>query len=902
VINYQIGDWLAEPGGGLLTRGNEKRRLAPHTMDVLVYLAERSNEVVSIEELLDAVWSGSYTGDYAVHDVISKLRRAFKDDSRHPSYIETVPKKGYRLIASVRKNNQKQESTREIPFPSYEGDKPYIFLSFAHIDARQIISELSWLHDLGFKFSYDDSIDAGAEWSEALAEAIKQTSLFLYFVTPDSVQSQNCRDELNFAVENSIPIVAVHLTETNLPDGLSLTLSTRQAILKHKIPKDEYRQKLQSSIVSSLNLPINRSIDGKRKYTIPAKGVVIAAVTVTGILIIGLLLYNQQGATLAGDRTAEPVQETDKTPRSGEATNQEAVAPTLSIAVLPFVNMSDDVNQEYFVDGLTEEIINSLSRINRLSVTARSSSFAFKNKNIDLRRVAGALNVSHLIEGSVRKSGERVRVTAQLIDGDTGSHVFSKTFDRNLVDIFVVQEEISEQIAAVLKLALIHDDDQYDSALEKLDYIAVEQLISTRAQIFELTKWSITGALATLEKLSQMYPDTAAILGLQALALMELASTSGAEKTHHDRMIGFAERALALDPSNLDALYTLSNVFDDTPQYRVRAKQLNKDLIRYYPGRKTNYDSMLRFLARSVAPCAELQKVISSAPTAIAQTSVLSAWNGRIDTCLNPAKVTVSHAATNPELQRQTDRLNAFFGAPSDKTYTYYSDSVRENPNQRNLSFLHMYQMSMGAYQSAKETNMLIDYATPGFWRRMTSSATYLHSHQGYELPSYIINAPPTSNAFWIFPLIKYAREEKRADFIINYLRGVPDFPLKMMNRNDAYGLMLLQYHAGRTEQSQRTATTMLDLFDQYRHEYPESYQFYGLAVQHIVFAFYSGKSEQAKAILEKGFAKNYDYWTNEIVITRLILSPWLNHPTAIEFMDRIEKDRKRAIAKFNLK
>ena len=122
-----------------------------------------------------------------------------------------------------------------------------------------------------------------------------------------------------------------------------------------------------------------------------------------------------------------------------------------SIAVLPFVNMSNDKDNEYFADGITEEIINSLVKVDGLKVTSRTSSFAFKGKNIDIRSIGKELNVHTVLEGSVRKHGSRIRVTAQLINTSDGYHIFSETFNRDLEDIFEIQDEISVKISHLLR-------------------------------------------------------------------------------------------------------------------------------------------------------------------------------------------------------------------------------------------------------------------------------------------------------------------------------------------------------------------------------------------------------------------------------------------------------------------
>jgi len=138
----------------------------------------------------------------------------------------------------------------------------------------------------------------------------------------------------------------------------------------------------------------------------------------------------------------------------------QAIAPAAearrqAICVLPFANISDDPQQEYFSDGISEDIITDLSKVSALSVVARNTAFTFKGKNVDVAQIARQLGVSHILEGSVRKAGNRVRITAQLIDGAVGDHVWAERYDRDLTDIFAVQDEISRAIVAALKLKLL---------------------------------------------------------------------------------------------------------------------------------------------------------------------------------------------------------------------------------------------------------------------------------------------------------------------------------------------------------------------------------------------------------------------------------------------------------------
>jgi TolB-like protein/Tfp pilus assembly protein PilF len=154
--------------------------------------------------------------------------------------------------------------------------------------------------------------------------------------------------------------------------------------------------------------------------------------------------------TMAEVKTALQQSSAEKKPNSVSETQP-------SIAVLPFVNMSGDKEQEYFSDGLAEEIINALTKIPGLKVIARTSAFSFRGKEQDIRRIAEALNVSSILEGSVRRSGSKLRVTAQLIDASDGSHLWSERYDREMTDVFAIQDEISRAIAEKLRVQLSED-------------------------------------------------------------------------------------------------------------------------------------------------------------------------------------------------------------------------------------------------------------------------------------------------------------------------------------------------------------------------------------------------------------------------------------------------------------
>jgi TolB-like protein len=165
------------------------------------------------------------------------------------------------------------------------------------------------------------------------------------------------------------------------------------------------------------------------------------------IIALGYFIWERQTRIEPMEPAAQPSVETD--------TPVEEPAPgKRSIAVLPFVSMSADPENEYFADGLSEELLNQFAQIPDLQVPGRTSSFSFKGKNEDLREIGATLDVAHVLEGSVRRQGDRVRVTAQLIRVDDGFHLWSNTYDRTMDDVFAIQDDIASNVATALKIVL----------------------------------------------------------------------------------------------------------------------------------------------------------------------------------------------------------------------------------------------------------------------------------------------------------------------------------------------------------------------------------------------------------------------------------------------------------------
>jgi TolB-like protein/Tfp pilus assembly protein PilF len=182
---------------------------------------------------------------------------------------------------------------------------------------------------------------------------------------------------------------------------------------------------------------------------------------IVATLALALVYFAVDKFLLAPRREAAQLQQQAELLRQGQKTAGDAAAATApavsehSIAVLPFVNMSDEKSNEFFSDGISEELLNLLAKIPQLQVTARTSSFAFKGKEIGIAEVARQLHVAHVLEGSVRKAGSTVRITAQLINAATDTHLWSQTYDRKLDDVFAIQDEIAADVVKQLKVTLL---------------------------------------------------------------------------------------------------------------------------------------------------------------------------------------------------------------------------------------------------------------------------------------------------------------------------------------------------------------------------------------------------------------------------------------------------------------
>ena len=259
-----------------------------------------------------------------------------------------------------------------------------------------------------------------------------------------------------------------------------------------------------------------------------------------------------------------------------------------SIAVLPFVNMSEDASNEYFSDGISEEILNALAKVPELQVAGRTSSFAFKGQNQDLREVGEALGVGHILEGSVRKAGNKVRITAQLIQVDNGFHLWSESYDRELDDVFAIQDEISNAILQQLKTHLVGEEPQRVE-VTRTNTEAFDLYLLAKQRMYERSELALESASELLDKAIAIDPEYApayAQRGIVAALLSEKQYGKLPNPQAQSQLKLYADQALRLNPELGEGWAALGLYYQDEPGAQAlsiealeKAQALNPGLI-----------------------------------------------------------------------------------------------------------------------------------------------------------------------------------------------------------------------------------------------------------------------------------------------------------------------------------
>jgi TolB-like protein len=322
-----------------------------------------------------------------------------------------------------------------------------------------------------------------------------------------------------------------------------------------------------------------KDIDRSQSVT-PQTGKTLNRVII-GLLLLVIVLMAVERVFVVGET------DTDSAPL---ATAPLATAPAPSIAVLPFVNMSSDPDNEYFSEGVAEEILNVLARIPELKVTARTSAFSYKDSEATIAQIARELGVNHVLEGSVRKAGNQVRVTAQLIEAGNDFHLWSETYDRELNDIFAIQDEIAGAIAGALKVQLL-------PAAEEANLTGTTNLEAYELFLRGVNLWHLrTGE--SLEQALTLFEQTTDLDPGFARAHAYLALDWGIIADYTDRPLeetlpatrAAAEAALALDPDSVEAATALIQpLLAQSPAALTSLLERGRQLIARNPGFATTH-------------------------------------------------------------------------------------------------------------------------------------------------------------------------------------------------------------------------------------------------------------------------------------------------------------------------
>jgi adenylate cyclase len=298
-----------------------------------------------------------------------------------------------------------------------------VFISYARSDKARVAPLVAAIEAKGWTVWWDPEIDAGQQFDDQIEAELLAAAAVVVVWTATSVSSRWVRGEAREAADRNI-LVPVRFDAARLPMDV-------RAI--HTIDLDAWNEDTGSASFQDLSRALDAMIARQRKLSPGTQSVSVTAVPAI------------------------------------------SAQPRVSICVLPFSNMSGDLEQEYFSDGISEDIITDLSKVSALAVVSRNTAFTFKGKNVDLPQVARQLKVNYVLEGSVRRAGGRVRITAQLIEASSDNHLWAERYDRDLNDIFALQDEISEAIVKALRLKLLPEEKK-----------AIEQRGTTNLQAYNL--------------------------------------------------------------------------------------------------------------------------------------------------------------------------------------------------------------------------------------------------------------------------------------------------------------------------------------------------------------------------------------------------------------------------------
>jgi adenylate cyclase len=398
-----------------------------------------------------------------------------------------------------------------------------VFVSYARSDKARVAPLVAAIEAQGWSVWWDPEIDAGQQFDDQIEAELKAAKAVLVVWTPTSAASRWVRGEAREAADRGT-LVPVRF------EGAILPMDVRAI---HTTDLDSWGEDASSQPFQSL----------------------LRALT-------AMIIRHGGPSPSIGNSASLP-------------SASPAAADRIGICVLPFTNMSGDPEQEYFSDGITEDVITDLTKVSALFVVARNTAFALKGKNIDASQVARQFNVSHVLEGSVRKSGGRVRITAQLIQGSTGGQVWAERYDRDLNDIFALQDEISEAIVNALRLRLLPEEKK---AIEQrgttnLDaynlYLMARQHYATGNEGDVRRNEAIIRLCARATEIDPNYAHAWALMALGQMLVRWIRGGQG------DDGLAAADRALALD-ANLAAAHAVrARILSEGGRHGVAAEEID---------------------------------------------------------------------------------------------------------------------------------------------------------------------------------------------------------------------------------------------------------------------------------------------------------------------------------------
>ncbi len=373
-----------------------------------------------------------------------------------------------------------------------------VFVSYARADRDRVAPLVAAIVAKGWSVWWDPDITPGQEFDDQIDAEIDAAKAVMVVWTPTSVTSRWVRGEAREAADRGI-LVPVRFDNARLPMDV-------RAI--HTTDLDDWAEDPSSPPAREFLLALGAMI-----ARAPTKAVSAAPITAAS----------------------------------------EKTGPLFTICVLPFTNMSGDSEQEYFSDGITEDVITDLSKVSALAIISRNSAFRYKGTHVDIPKVAKELKVTHVLEGSVRKAGGRVRISAQLVDAKTNNHIWAERYDRDSSDIFALQDEISEAIVKALRLKLLPKEKKAieqrgtDNAEAHNLYLMARQTHITGQ---EADARSAEAIVRLCKRTVEIDPNYAQAWALMAIGHLKLRD---ARQGYSNEGMVAAERALALDPDLAEA-------------------------------------------------------------------------------------------------------------------------------------------------------------------------------------------------------------------------------------------------------------------------------------------------------------------------------------------------------------